>query len=269
MTAAATDDLIYDVGAHAGEDADFYLKLGYRVVAVEANPHMAEHLRRRFGSEIEAGRLTLVDRAIGEQVGEATFYISKGRSVWSTADPRWAERNERMGIDSETVTVPVVRFIDVMKEHGCPVYLKVDVEGADMLCVEGLAEADALPEYVSIESNKTSWDELVREFEVLESLGFTRFQVINQRRHPCGEFRDLAGRTVHYSFEKGASGPFGDQLDGPWLTKDEALQRYRRIFLMYRLVGDTTILRRILRVLPGPNLLMKYIGWYDTHAKRG
>ena len=31
-------DLIYDVGAHKGENSDFYLRLGFRVVAVEANP---------------------------------------------------------------------------------------------------------------------------------------------------------------------------------------------------------------------------------------
>jgi hypothetical protein len=29
-------DLIFDVGFHRGEDTDFYLKKGFRVVAVEA-----------------------------------------------------------------------------------------------------------------------------------------------------------------------------------------------------------------------------------------
>ena len=32
------DDLIFDVGLHRGEDTEFYLKKGFRVVAFEANP---------------------------------------------------------------------------------------------------------------------------------------------------------------------------------------------------------------------------------------
>ena len=33
-------NLIYDVGLHRGEDTDFYLKMGFGVVAVEANPEL-------------------------------------------------------------------------------------------------------------------------------------------------------------------------------------------------------------------------------------
>ena len=35
-------DLIYDIGQHTGEDTAFYLGKGFRVVAVEANPTLAE-----------------------------------------------------------------------------------------------------------------------------------------------------------------------------------------------------------------------------------
>ncbi len=38
MDTLTKPDLVFDVGAHKGEDSDFYLNLGYRVVAVEANP---------------------------------------------------------------------------------------------------------------------------------------------------------------------------------------------------------------------------------------
>lgn len=33
-------NLIYDVGLHRGEDTDFYLKKGFHVVALEANPEL-------------------------------------------------------------------------------------------------------------------------------------------------------------------------------------------------------------------------------------
>jgi len=41
--------LIYDVGAQLGEDTDFYLRKGFKVVAIEANPPLAEGLREDSG----------------------------------------------------------------------------------------------------------------------------------------------------------------------------------------------------------------------------
>ena len=37
--------LIFDVGCNDGQDSDFYLKKGFRVVAVEANPALCELLK--------------------------------------------------------------------------------------------------------------------------------------------------------------------------------------------------------------------------------
>ena len=44
--------LIFDVGCNDGQDADFYLKKGFRVVEVEANPALCEALKKRFADEI-------------------------------------------------------------------------------------------------------------------------------------------------------------------------------------------------------------------------
>src|ERR1019366_6379367 len=52
-------DLIYDVGMHKGEDSDFYLQKGFRVIGFEADPDLIEHCRNRFSREIEQGRLTI------------------------------------------------------------------------------------------------------------------------------------------------------------------------------------------------------------------
>ena len=59
------DDLIYDIGAHKGDDAAFYLAKGFRVISVEAHPTHASVIRRRFSSEIEDGRPVL---EVGSQV---------------------------------------------------------------------------------------------------------------------------------------------------------------------------------------------------------
>ncbi len=41
---------IYDIGAHTGDDSDYYLRKGFHVVAVEAFPDHAETLRNRFAT---------------------------------------------------------------------------------------------------------------------------------------------------------------------------------------------------------------------------
>jgi FkbM family methyltransferase len=268
MSNEAQPDLIYDIGVHTGEDSDFYLKLGYRVVGIEANPELAKALRERYSSAIAQGRYILVDKAIADSPGEITFFVNRGNTAWSTIDAEWAKRNDGLGTDSEAVTVPAVPLADIMREHGVPHYVKIDVEGADMLCVEGLGRIAARPDYVSIESNKTDWKALLEEFDALDRLGYTRFKAVNQRKHRSGTYHTRNGQTVDHTFGRGASGPFGEALDGPWLSREEVLHRYRSIFRRYRLMGDNTLIDRILRPIPVARRLLNWVSWYDTHAAR-
>lgn len=263
--------LVFDVGAHRGEDSDFYLKLGYKVVAVEANPELVAHLKQRFAREIDRGTYILVDKAIGDSDGEISFFVNEQLSVWGTTDPNWALRNRRLGAESTEVRVQCVRFIDLLRRHGCPHYLKIDIEGADMLCVNALALTECRPTYVSIESNKTSWRELLKEFDALESLGYRKFKVVDQLAHKNGHFKSSLDSQITYSFEDGASGPFGDDLDGEWLTRSQAIRKYIPIFALYKTIGDHAPLSRVaglLRRIPLLRRAIPRVSWYDTHAMR-
>ena len=57
-------DLIYDVGMHKGEDTDFYLRKGFRVVAFEADPDLTGYCRKRFKEFLDSGQLKIVEGAI-------------------------------------------------------------------------------------------------------------------------------------------------------------------------------------------------------------
>jgi len=59
-------DLIYDVGMCKGEDTDFYLKKGFRVVAFEADPDLVDMNKKRFAKEINDKKLIIVGGAIVE-----------------------------------------------------------------------------------------------------------------------------------------------------------------------------------------------------------
>src|SRR5918911_1707382 len=58
------DDLIFDLGANQGEDSEFYLAKGFRVVAVEANPLLYAGLRERLAEPIARGQLVLLNLGI-------------------------------------------------------------------------------------------------------------------------------------------------------------------------------------------------------------
>ena len=268
-------DLVFDIGLHQGEDAEFYLKKGFRVVGVEASPALCELASQRLRPWLDGGGLRIVNAAIAETSGPVTFYTNDGNSTWGTTSLDWVRRNERFGTSSTAITVDGIRFEDLVREHGVPYYLKIDIEGADMLCVEGLRASSERPKYVSVESSKTSWDELRREFRVLTSLGYTRFKVVDQRdvEHQVPPRPAREGRWVEHRFVEGATGLFGEETPGPWLTEAEALERYRRIFLKYRLFGDTApkpicYIPSVIRLIPGlaPVARMLRPGWHDTHA---
>jgi FkbM family methyltransferase len=263
--------LVYDVGLHKGEDTAYYLAKGYQVIAFEADPRLVEQCQRRFAGEIASGALTIVPGAITDEARSTVQFYQHPNTVWGTTNSEWARRNAVLAA-SNAINVPAVQFGEILRGAGMPVYLKVDIEGADRLCLEALAECDDRPQWLSIESSKTMWDELVREFDLLEGLGYHRFAVVQQARIPDSDLytRTLDGSWIKFTFEADASGPFGEDV-GPWLDREAALRRYRRIFRWYRLLGEESMIRRTRagRIVLGR--LQKYLrtplpGWYDTHA---
>jgi FkbM family methyltransferase len=253
-------DLIYDIGFHRGEDTDFYLKKGYRVVAVEANPELCAEGRERFAGPISEGRLTLVNKAVAEAPGKVTFYRNRNNSVWGTIDLLWAERNARMGSPSDEIIVEATTMEALLAEFGVPYYAKFDIEGFDMVGVQGLGAAKERPRYISVESDKDSFKALLREFAILTSLGYDRFKVVPQSKVPRQRCADL-----DYQFPEGSSGQLGEDAPGSWLTAEQAIAAYKPIFFRYALVGDDPVAPQWARSLAW-RLGMR-ADWYDTHAK--
>ncbi len=150
--------LAYDVGMHKGEDTDFYLKKGFKVVSFEADPDLAELCRKRFSEQIKTGQLTIVEGAIvdvqkyKESNGKIKFFKNNKTSVWGTVVDDWADRNDKLGAGSQIIEVPIINFSECLKQYGVPYYLKIDIEGMDVICLKSLKESTERPSYISIES---------------------------------------------------------------------------------------------------------------------
>ena len=284
------NDLIFDVGMHLGQDTAYYLRKGFRVVAVEANPELVRLAGARFAEALADGSLTIVSGAITHAPGDTvTFYTNSEMTIWGTTSASRAASTGRGG-DLTPITVPTIRFDDVLARWGVPYFMKVDIEGADTVCLEALM---GVPEHerpvsVSIESDKRDWDKVLAELALLERLGFNRFAVVQQAgvSHNRRPIRRLDGSWVMHAFEAHGSGPFGEDLAAPWLDAERARVRYRRIFRGYRMVeavhgwmgtgaaddtvdcGIGTVLGRATSGFVADRLRRPLLGWYDTHALR-
>jgi FkbM family methyltransferase len=278
-TTSKHQDLIYDVGLHKGQDTDYYLKKGYRVIAFEANPENADFCRRQFAAAISGGRLIIVEGAITDRIfgsgalARMPFYRNVKSSFWGSSCEEWAYRNEVMGTVNEIIEVEAVNFAECLERYGIPFYLKADIVGSETVCLKALLEFENKPDYLSIRSEKVIFSKLLEEFRLLRELGYDRFKAIQQDvtdwQVPLSSNN---GNGKIYTFEEGASGPFGEETPGRWKDYEQILKEYRRIFTLYWLFGDysyltqtatgkdfiTKLERLVRRPLPG---------WYDTHAK--
>ena len=232
---------------HKGEDAEFYLRKGFRVVAFEADGDLAALGRIRLRKYLELGQLTIVEGAIVSrdaiERGEKTvqFYKNDGNSVWGTLSIDWARRNARLGSSSSVVEVDTIDLVSVLEERGIPHYMKIDIEGCDLIPVNVLNMFRERPDYISIESDKTSFKNIKREINALSALGYSSFQAVEQSTlgacnlPPCPP---REGVYVSQHFEEGSSGLFGAELKAEWESRHAILRRYRAIRLGYYLLGD-------------------------------
>jgi FkbM family methyltransferase len=187
-----TNDLIYDIGMHNGSDTAFYLACGYRVVAVDADPDLVAAAKTRFKAEIESKRLTILNVGIAEQSGTATFWINE---IKSTLNSFSREITARDGYPIHPIEIQCQRLDEIIREHGVPYYIKIDIEGFDIVCCNQLSAGNK-PEYISVEMSRIEL--LLR----LRDLGYDRFKLIPQVDHQAigphdTEFHIRVLRRIH------------------------------------------------------------------------
>jgi FkbM family methyltransferase len=266
-----SDELIFDIGMHHGEDSEFYLKKGFRVVAIEANPALCAEVGERLASWIGQGRLTIVNRALGEHPGKARFFVNDAHSEWSTLSPGLVRRREKIGAPSHAIEVPVIRPKTLFTEFGVPYYMKVDIETADWLCLADLVTLNERPRFTSVEMDGTTPFTVHRLFRLLQQAGYTRFKIISQKNVPAQAEPNppREGQHVGHRFVQGSSGLFGADLPGDWISAREALAFGYKASLSYWMVGDEGLLRSPrLGALhrSATRVFWRGIDWYDCHA---
>ena len=238
-------DLIADVGMHDGDDTDFYLKKGYRVVGVEANPKLVAANRKRFSHWIKQGRLTIIHAAIGTSTEPVKLFVNDRKPDWSSIHQSIANRD---GTDElRCLEVPGMLAADFFDWYGEDLfYVKIDIEGEDIEVLFGLMKSAARPKYLSIEATAT-W-----HLGVMRGMGYDSFKLIQQAYSFDWTLPIPAihGKSISHQFRPGSSGPFGEETAGEWRDADSVADVYASI-------------RHLNRVIPRQTRH----SWWDFHAR--
>ena len=137
----APGDLVFDLGAHAGNRTRTLLSLGCRVVAVEPQPDFARLLRTMLGRRPD---VEIVEAAVVETAGRVELSISERTPTVTTTAPDWRRAraaepgfagvrwNRRIDVDGTTIGALIAKY-------GAPRFIKIDVEGGELAILRGLS----------------------------------------------------------------------------------------------------------------------------------
>ena len=133
-------DLVFDIGAHAGNRTRALAAIGCRVVAVEPQPDFARVLRALFRWN---PNVTVVEMAVSSTPGRTMLSLSERTPTVTTLSPDWREArsqengfkgvawNRQLEVETTTVDLLIDRF-------GSPAFIKMDVEGSEPAILRGL-----------------------------------------------------------------------------------------------------------------------------------
>lgn len=240
-------DLVIDVGAHDGTDTDAYLKLGYRVVSIEADPVKADALKDLFAEQIRSGQCQIVQCGVGDKAGVLPFYRCAEDAGSSSF------KRELAGPSPEVIEVQVQPLRNVLEAFERPFYIKCDIEGYDYEALSTLTP-EYVPDFISAEIQDRP--ELM---DLFVAFGYTKFKIITQPYNTSSEeiyTRDYGWRALRKASRilpglralisalpqswrpktewevprsAVASGHFGEQAFGAWLTEASARAKLGRI----------------------------------------
>ena len=228
--------IIYDFGSNNGDDIPYYLLKSDLVIAVEANPALCDHIKKRFKDAILNGNLIVKNcvLVVEKSSDKQAFYIHETKD-------RLSQLPKPENIDRfKKVYVPSINVIDLIRNYGDPYYIKIDLESYDQIILRELFINNIMPPYISAESHS------IDVFASLVALGkYNAFKIVDGRsvsdRYKDYDITTNDGGISKYSFPKHSAGPFGNDINGPWMTSANFFRVLAFVGLGWKDIHATTI----------------------------
>lgn len=256
---------IFDVGFYDGADSRDYMQAGYCVVGVEADPDLVASALTNFASEVSTGQLRLANVAISPTLNAEAytfFYRSKCTREWNsffmTTGCRSCAPPHRPSLEAcEVVPVQALPCKALLDFFGMPIYMKLDIEGAETGCFEAMKVYKSivpLSYYVSTEITEITY------MEQLYNLGYQSYKLVRQDK-----WASSTGSTT---------GPWGDhafdcRMGQKWRSYAEVYAEFTAI--LTKLTNDLNdpcpggIVK--IHILDESNISQAINPvWYDVHA---
>lgn len=264
--ACTPSNTIFDLGFYDGADTKAYLEGGFCVKAFEADPSLINMGVLNFGVWMSTGQLALAHVALSPSESEGaqwkTFYLSKCTREWNSFYPTVGCRScvPPHVPDYQACSQIPVRAVPcsaIFSTFGKPLYLKLDIEGAEPGCFEAMLSDKGrafLPQYVSSEITELSY------LDKLHEIGFRSFKLVRQDGLH-------SGIGSH-------SGPWGDNaLDcrrgASWRTYEEVRAEFAMI--LYKPFNPSDACPGGICPIHGNgcNRTATTYMWYDVHVTWG
>jgi FkbM family methyltransferase len=135
------NDLVFDLGAHAGNHTRALAAIGCRVVALEPQPDFARLLRAVFA---KVPRVEILESAVAATAGHATLSISDRTPTMTTLAVEWRDARAQQSLFSgvrwdRPISVETTTLDALITRFGVPAFVKIDVEGAEPSVLSGLS----------------------------------------------------------------------------------------------------------------------------------
>jgi FkbM family methyltransferase len=151
-------NLIFDIGANHGQKIDVFLRLGARIVALEPDRSNQEILEQSFHRfRLSPKPVVIVGKAVSDHAGVETMFVDEPGSAKNTLNRKWVDTlrtdSARFGstLDfGEKTEVETTTVEELIRAHGRPFFMKIDVEGHEPSVLKGMSSP--IP-FVSFEVN--------------------------------------------------------------------------------------------------------------------
>lgn len=174
-------DLAFDIGAHVGDRAASFARLGARVVALEPQPAFARFIRRVHHA-VAVREAACAGNGAGNGAGHGTrlvLHVNAANPTVSTASPDFLRAAAgEVGWQGQEwggrISVPRTTLRALIEKYGMPEFIKIDVEGFEQAVLAGLPRAVRA---LSFEFTTIQRDVATACLDRLARLGYRRFNV--------------------------------------------------------------------------------------------